>query len=222
MDYSGPEPADFQNVRSLNRAFLCLVRDSTLGRRTRAQLPPQHRPAIRALTDLQIGRLSKTPFLLLSVREHDDDFWRRLMRADAGRSLFANEPPAREELRILSAALAFLWQLARRNPYAARLVCGGSLRWCRQLADCTLLKLLGDGGDCRELLTPRFADDESMWAKLLGPGLGSEREIRKAAQLSVLQSMLTRVPAAQYSNARSAACRSAVPSLQIAGKPGRS
>jgi len=71
MDYSGPEPADFANVTSLNHAFLMLLRKPAGGQSLRQKMTARLRPIARDLTDLQLGRLSATPFMLMSLRERD-------------------------------------------------------------------------------------------------------------------------------------------------------
>jgi len=218
MDFSGPEPADFANVESLNHAFLLQLRAPIRGRRLRCQLPSPVRELVKALTDLHVERLSVTPFLLLSLREHDEDYWRGLTSDDRNFDLLAVNDGDAEEAQLAAAGLAFLWQLARRNPYAARLVSGATLNRCEHLGDCTLLQLLQRITGRSDLMQPRQADNEEFWRKLLGPGLSSEREVRRAAHLAALQSILTDEPAVRYRPTRAAACSTAVPSLQVADR----
>ena len=221
MDFSGPEPADYRNVQSLNHQFLILVRNSPAGRGLRQLMELTLRPMIAGLTDLQIGRLSKTPFLLFSLRECDEDYWSLFPGEDRNMDLLVAAEHGSESSQLAAAGLAFLWQLARRNPYAARLVSGATLNWCEQLAGCTLLPVLQRMAGRSDLLQPRRADDTEFWNKLLGPGLSSEQAVCKAAQLSALQALLTGDPGARYRPMRAAACDATVPSLRVADKHDR-
>ena len=213
MDYRGPEAADFANVESLNRAFLLLLRSTATGRRTRQQLATPIQELIRGLTDLHIERLSVVPFLLLSLHERDDRYWHAVVGDEVNSDLLTSSRGNTEAEQLGVAGVAFLWQLARRNPYAARLVSGATLGWCEQLADCTLLHLLQRAASRLDLLQPRLPDNIDFWNKLLGPGLSSEQDVRTAAHVAALQTILTEDPAAQYRPLRAAACSSVAPSL---------
>ena len=216
MEFRGPEPADFRNVQSMNAAFLRHMRGSPSGHELRQQMAPEVRSMIRGLTDLQIERLSTARFLLFSLRERDPNYWGLLGNDAPTSDLLSATHQADECGQLAAASLGFLWQLARRNPYAARLVSGATLNWCEQLAECTLLRVLQRTAGRSDLLRPRRAEDVAFWGKLLGPGLCSEREVRGAAQLSALQSVLTEDPAARYRSLRAAACRTAAPALFVA------
>ena len=215
MDFNGPEPADLADVRSLNIAFLEYLRAAPDGQLLQ-QLPASLRPAVAALTDRQVQRLAAVPFLLLTMRESDHSYWARLFGERPMRDLFASAPAVVDELgRITSAALGFAWQLSRRNPYATRLVCGGSLDWCEQLAACTLLHLLKRAVDHQDLIGVRFAGNIEFWHRLLGAGLSSEPGVRRAAHLCALQTVLTSRELTNSSRLRAAACHSAVPTLSV-------
>jgi hypothetical protein len=216
MDYSGPEPADFANVTSLNHAFLSGRRRPIRGPQLRRQMTSRVRSGIRKLTDLQIDRLSATPFMLMSLRERDIEYWRSLFADDANEDLFLSAVAEPETEQLATAGIAFLWQLARRNPYTARLLCGATIRWCEELTDRTLLRLLQQTCRRNDLLQPRLAESDEFWDKLLGPGLSSEAQVRNAAHLAVLQSILTEDPVAQYHPLKAAACSTLVPSLRVA------
>lgn len=209
MDYTGPHAADFAEVTALNHAFLVRLRSPcAAGAHLRNQLPEQLHPVITGLRDVQVERLATSPFLLLSLRERDAGFWQRLAIDHASPDLFSAEDENTDE--IAAAALSFLWHLARRNPYAARLVAGAGNDWCSFLTNTTLLTLLRRASGRRNLLHPRLANNRTFWTKLLGPGLDSSTEVRVSAQTACLQTMLTDVPdpAPQY---RAAARRSEQP-----------
>jgi len=218
MDFRGPETADYANVKSLNQAFLLRLRNTSTGRHIRQQMPAPIQEVIRGLTDLHISRLAAAPFLLMSLREGDAGYWQALGSGETNLDLL--EPGAGDvELGQLGVAgVAFLWQLARRDPYAARLVSGATLAWCEQLANDTLLGLLQRTASRRDLLQARLAGNADFWNKLLGSGLSSEADVRLAAQMAALQTVLTDHPAARYRPLRAAACSSVAPSLQVAGK----
>ena len=213
MDFSGPERTDFANVEALNRAFLLKLRSPAAGRRLREQLPDTLRDATKGLTDSQVERLSAAPFLLLSLREHDAEFWRGIAADSPMADLFAPSGASRDEITV--AAVSFIWQLTRRNPYAARLITGASPEWCERLGEFTLLTLLQRLSSCRDFLRPRFAGDAACWRKLLGSGLSSKAQIRESAYLACLQTLVTKrhhVPARRL---RAAACTSSIPVLSI-------
>jgi hypothetical protein len=218
MDFSGPEPADFANVESLNRAFLRCVRRASCGRHLRQQLPQKIQHLVEGLTDLQIGRLSAAPFLLVSLRERDEHYWQALFDDELNSDMLVALDSDTEAHRLAAAGLAFLWALAKRNPYATRLVSGATLNWCEQLADYTMLQLLQQTVGRRDLMQPRFPGNEQFWSKLLGPGLSSERDVRTAAHITALQSVLTEDPTTRYRATQAAACSTMVPSLRVADR----
>jgi len=221
MDFSGPEAVDFANVQSLNHAFLKCLRRLSCGRHLRQQLAPKIQRLVEGLTDFQIERLASAPFLLLSLRERDDDYWQVLFDDDANGDLLIAVDSGTETGQLAAAGLAFLWALAKRNPYATRLVSGATLNWCEQLAERTMLQLLQKSAGRRDLLQPRFAGNKQFWSKLLGPGLSSERDVRIAAHLAALQTVLTEDPTRRYRAIRAAACSTVVPSLRVADRTDR-
>lgn len=220
MDFKGPDRADFRNVQAMNRGFLTGLRSGS-GEQLRQQMPRELQPLIASLTDLQIERLSATPFLLFSLRERDEEFWSHIASNEPDGDLLAAPDSGLETGQLAASGLGFLWQLSRRNPYAARLVSGATLSWCEQLAECTLFRLLRRMAGRGDLLRPRRASDAGFWSKLLGPALSSEYEVRHAAQLSSLQAILTEDPARRYRQLPVAACNTLLPSLSVAEKGDR-
>ena len=220
MDYSGPQPADFANVRSLNKAFLRCLRSVAAGSRMRRMLPEAAGNTVLGLGEGEIARLADAPILLVSVREYDDSYWQTLLDSEPTGSLLDDRPGTPEVAEVAAATLAFLWQAARHNPYAARLVSGATLAWCERLAGWTLQGVLWRARGRGDLLEPRFAGDAEVWQRLLESGLSPLPEVRRAARIAVLQRMLTGPCARIAPRRRAAACRSAVPALGIAEKPG--
>lgn len=215
MEYLGPESADFANVRSLNSAFLKLLRNPAAGRSLRRPLPRHLRVRARALGDADLERLCEAPFLLLSFRELDNDFWRRLASESRVRDLFHADGIAGDEARLAGAGLGFLWELSRRNPFAARLVSGASIEWCERIAGLTLLQLVQSAVGRRDLLVPRFAGRADIWDKLLCAGLDADVRVRVAAHTTALHAMLTTQLVARPRRVRAAACKAASPFVRI-------
>ncbi len=191
MEFQGLTKDDLNNVRALNRAWLALPA-----------------PGARVVTDLRRReRLSRTPFLLFSLRENDESVWDDLLGEAPQPDLFAaRQPPARQVRDLQADALAFLWELARRNPYVCRLVSGAPLSWCELLASVTLCRLLRRTRRIA-LLDERFEEDSPLFRRLLLIGGSALRDARRAAHMSALQAMLTQVPVPPYQRLPAAACR---------------
>jgi hypothetical protein len=216
MEFQGPDATDYDNVKTLNLAFLTLLRrgaaSACLG-----GLPQALAARLAALSEGEATRLAATPFLLMSFRERDHRFWDAVFAADANPDLFAVPQTASEELgRLISAGLGFVWQLAKRNPYAARLTCGAGLRWCEQLTEHTFFRLLAVTGMRAEVLVLRSSSDAELWTKLLQHGTSRELQVRRAAQVSALQSILTQASRPSGTTLAAAACRTQTPSLKVA------
>ncbi len=201
MDYEGLTTDDLANVTALNRAWL----DFGNGRSAR-----------RRLTLAQVDHLAAVPFLLFSFREDDDLLWRRLLSGATQGDLIEDTITADTDLHSLQAAgLAFLWDLARRNRYVARVVSGATLDWCGRLAATTLAELLGKVSH-QLIIQARFTDDDARLVRLLGSGTGGDTTLREATQMGVLQSLLTHGPDTQHERLRAAACELRLPHRKVA------
>lgn len=212
MQFAGLSGDDLGNVRALNRLFLNCLGSTPDDAEARDQPVALLHELIAALNEKQLERLASSPFLLLSLREQDGDYWDGLFTADRNGELFAPRLAANDEYaRLLVASLGFLWQLARRNAYAARVVSGASLYWCERLGELTLVSLLARAAHRADLLVPRFADDGDVWKKLLSAGVSAEAAVRSAAHLTAMQTMLTRTPPAAPNHLKAAACRMPTP-----------
>ncbi len=199
MEYTGLMPDDLDNVRALNAAWL----KSAFG------------GAARLSAD-GVERLAATPFLLFTLYEDDEARWERLLDESRQRDLLQDRGPVADERRSLQAAgLAFLWELSRRNPYAARLVSDASNRWCSLIGSVTLIRLLECAADA-DLIDARFDPDSATYRRLLRRGASGLDEIREAAQLATLQSLLTAHRPGRYRRLRAAACRSRPPIRELA------
>jgi hypothetical protein len=179
MEYQGLTPDDLANVRALNRAWLRLT-----GRDT---------------------RLAAAPFLLFSLSEDDAELWGRLLGDGGQRELFSERPAGPDELYALhAAALGLLWELARRNPYVARIVGGAPLDWCQRIAAETLVRVLDCAGH-RALIKPRFPAEAAVYRKV-------------SAHMAALQSMLTIGIDQGAARLPAAACRMTGSARRVADK----
>jgi hypothetical protein len=179
MEYQGLTADDLANVRALNRAWLRLT-----GREE---------------------RLAVAPFLLFSLSEHDAELWERLLAGGGQHELFPEPLASGDALYGLhSAALAFLWELSRRNPYVARIIGGAPLDWCQRIASETLLRVLGCAVH-RELIVPRFPAEAAVYTSV-------------SAQMAALQSMLTLGIDQDAVRLPAAACRMAGPARRLSDK----
>ncbi|MDH3616111.1 MAG: hypothetical protein OEQ90_06525 [Gammaproteobacteria bacterium] len=204
MEYQGPTADDLANIEALNRFFLGVVSESDAA--VFAGI------AARRLTEKQRLWLASAPFLLFSLREQDNDYWQHILTDDPQIDLIDNgDPPDQRIGQLQMAALGFLWQLVRRNPYAARIISGAPVSWCEQLAGFTLLSLLQRAAPRGDLLCIRFPDEDNLWRRLLGHGVSSRRQIRLTSHHSALQAMLTRRQEPHYDRLSAAACTMQTP-----------
>ena len=215
MAFDGPAPVDYRNISALNRAYLSLLQSSRRARRSLNQLSPPLCRRITSLTRHQVDRLSATPFLLLSFRERDDKLWDQILSDQGGRDLFTR-PVADDLDRLQSAGLGFVWQLARQNPYTLRLTCGATLHWCEQIAERTFFGLLAAVAPHPDLLELRRGNDDELWQKLLNNGVSRETEVRTAAHVSALQTLLTRPASSAPRTWAVAACKTKRSGLRVA------
>lgn len=209
MEYQGLTTGDLVNISALNRCFLRAV----AGAESRVFGAIS---ACRMSLDEQ-SRLANAPFLLFSLREHDDDFWHKLLDENPQLEFIdQGEQPCPEICQLQAAGLSFLWQLARRNPYAVRLICGASVSWCEQIAQLTLVALLARSANRHDLIGPRFADDDIFWRRLLGNGVAKSHKLRRASHHSALQHMLTHRRTSERARLSAAACAMRAPVRQSA------
>lgn len=194
MEYCGPQDADYDNVRALNDGWLGLLGVPERAGRLLDGLPAPLAARLSSLRRPQRERLARTPFLLLSFREHDSARWAHLFDSFEGNGsgllpgVATLEDAA--EANLTHAALGFVWQLARLNTYAARLICGASLHWCEQVAERPLVEVVAMASR-PGLLVPRRAADACLWQKLVFDGTAADRTVRDAARISALQRVLT-------------------------------
>lgn len=215
MEFPGPDAADLAEVEALNYDFLGFL--ASPGRELASLLPPELRAALTQSPVPVRARMARCPFFLFTLGEQDVRGWAPVFD---GRSfpdlLDALKGPTAGELRITSAAIALLWQLARRNPYAARFVSGAPDRWCERLAGCSLLALFEFAAHSEGLLRLRFGERSAFWRRLLLAGTSDEAAVRRTARVSALQTVLTEPPAAGRAALPAAACAIKAPALEVA------
>ena len=185
-EFSGPSPDDYANVLALNAAFI---------------------KATSKLKGPQRGRLAAAPFLLFSLREDDVGWWASVLVDEPQGDLMAVAEHESPELRrIQTAAMSFLWQLARRNPYAARIISGATIAWCEKITTLPLMTLLNRIGGRDDLMVSRLDLPVAQGERLLGSGTSSRRQIRRSSQLTALQMLLTNSGINNYTRLPAAAC----------------
>jgi hypothetical protein len=193
MAFIGPEMSDYDNVVSLNAAWLELLQRENSLRSGLTGMPDRLQLRITNLSRQQIDRLAATPLLLFSFREGDERYWTHVLNGSPERDLFATSSTDNVDT-LVSASLGFIWQLARRNPYALRLICGASVYWTECIAERTFYELL-DAVHCSgDTPCARLVSQQDLWRKLLSSGVSREAITRHAAQVSALQAVLTDPP----------------------------
>jgi hypothetical protein len=217
MDFQGPQAADLVNVYSLNLGFLGELKRSGNDHSGLARGSEPIAGKLMALTPARAARLAQCPFLIFSLAEAEDSRWASLFGEEEQADLLDEflRPPE-STTRLVAASLGFLWELARRNPYAARLTTGASIGWCDALADCSPLRLVSFATSEAEILSPRLASNTFFWEKMLGAGTSKEKETRDAAQLCALQTILTQPRSERYGRLAAAACSMPRPAMRVA------
>ena len=217
MDFQPPETADLTNVYSLNCAFLDLLSSATEPLDEREPQPAAFNKGIRKLGRRQRRRLAETPFLLFSLAEHDLARWRKVFDRGYDIDMFDNlDRPTGNESRVVQAALGFLWQLAKKRPYTARVVSGANYYWCERLSLCTLVDLFNFAANEPRLLKMRLANHAPLWRKLIIGATCDDANIRAAAKLSALQTVLTMIDDEPRERLSAAACSMPAPSTRFA------
>lgn len=219
MDYPSPTDGDYDEVRSLNEAFLALL----AGPYRPAVLPDEKAAAtIERLAGLDLkarSRLARAPFLLFSLREDDGDYWDRIHADAFAHDLFVpRNDTSTPYARLVSAAIGFVWQLSRQNAYTLRLVCCASLNWCEQIAEQPLLNVINRAAALEDILEVRASGNEALWHRLTTAGVSTRAELRRSTHRAALQTLLMRSGRPRPATWKSAACRSKLPQLHRAAE----
>lgn len=194
-EYPGPTRDDYANVLALNVAFLDLMHE---------------------FKGPQKGRLAAAPFLLFSFHEDDPGWWERALRESPQRDLMASpDLTCAERRRLQSACIGFLWQLCRRNSYAARIISGATVQWCEKFAELPLVTLLERVGARSDLIITRLGATDPNSASLLSDGASSRRQVRRSSHVVALQALLTKNRSGERSRLHAAACSMPAPRLRV-------
>ena len=219
MFYDGPTQTDYVNIQALNREFLKLMRSCP----DRFELDSLLASRLAKLGRAQLERLAWTPFLLFSVSEQDEIAWQEICRDNPNHDLFENRSSGDADIgNLLATTIGFLWQLAQQNPYSVRMICGGSPAWCELISAMTYFELVSFARNRGDLLTLRQAPNADIWRKLLLDGVRAERQIRSAAHIAALQTLLTCQFNANPASWPLAARRASPHYLHVADEPGKS
>lgn len=206
MSLLPPDPDDLDNVRALNLRYLELVADGDLS--LQCALPLDLAGAIRAFDAQQRARLAASPFLLFVTGVDTDGERSRAVGRSA--DLFDPIPrPASPSARLHAAALGFLWELARRRPYAARVLSGLSADRCAMIAESTPVALFTEARVGADALALRAGDDAVFWRRLVAAAQSDDPSVAEAARIAALQTALARTAAGVQLPAAACSMRSA-------------
>lgn len=195
-DFSGPAPDVFINVCALNAAYLDASSD---------------------MKGPQKGRLAAAPFLLFSLRETDVQWWGDALQQELQFGLLDESSRLKNDLyAVQTAAVSFLWQLARNNPYVARIVSGASIAWCEMLIEWPLVTILDRVGQRGDLLHQRMDLTDDGERRMLTTGAGSSSVARRAAHIAELQALLTNGSKLALPRLAAAACSMPTVALSVA------
>lgn len=179
MLYPSPEPADIEEIRALNTEFL-----SVCGR---LRSPEPALARLAALGPDEQVSLARVPFLIFSLEERQDALWQRLFD---GNPDLLDAPTDPAWMPITTAAIAFLWQLARRAQHDVRLFTGCSHAWCQRLATYRLMPVTNNALSLGIRPQPRFADDDAWWDRLLDACTTPESAVHDAGKMMAMQRLL--------------------------------
>jgi len=219
MTFNAPAPSDYANVYALNRAFLNLARRG----QQQFELNEFEYDRLIRLGTKQTESLARVPFLLFSLQLHDQARWREILLGCRNPDLFVNTDAASSQTReLITATVSFLRQLAHSNEYALYLITGSHSGWPEMIGEVTYFELATCIGRQPDLLKARRAVAADIWAKLLYAGVNADREVRKAAHIAVLQTLITDKTEAATAQWPLAACKTIAPLLRVAENPDQS
>ena len=218
MFYDGPTQTDYVNINALNREFIKLLRSCP----DHFNLDSLMASRLDGLGRQQLERLSSAPFLLFSISEQDEATWQDICRCDPNNDLFESDGASDQDVgNLLATTIGFLWQMAQQNPHSVRMICGGSPAWCELISAMTYFELVSFARTRGDLVVLRQAPHADIWSKLLRDGVRAERQIRSAAHIAALQTLLTCQSNATPAEWPIAACKATPRYLRVADDPGK-
>ncbi len=183
MQYPCPERADLDEIRALNLSFLDVCARDSASDGVSAR--------VASLTLPQRELLSDAPFLLFSLQEDQASLWDRLFVTEPD---ILDEPTPSEWVPLTTAAIAFLWHLAKRAPHDARLFTALSSSLSHRLAEHPLISVthraLGLGISPR----PRFAEQPELWNLMIDACAAPDPEQMTAGRMIAMQRLLMKSP----------------------------
>lgn len=210
MHHQGLIEGHLEEVAALNAQYLALL----LARGAPAADPrlAADSPLLARMARLgeeRLAELADCPFLLYTLGEDElipqyRGFGRAEELADASRGL-----PA---LALMS--LTWLRSLARRNPFAVRLIAGATEGWCVELAGAAPGALVNHARRAERWMRPRFAREGRFWEDAIAAIEERRGERLRAVRTAGLQRLLSR--SAIASAGEEATGDSARPLLRVA------
>lgn len=170
-------------IYELNQRFIDLMPELP---ESRFDAESRELPALLVSSRPEARRqLSRCPFLLFRI----DATPAQAAVADAG---LARGDATRFERELARIALSFLWQLARANPFAARVVSGTPAHWCEGLASLTIVRLIETATTCDIEVRPRLAAVPGFWCDLLGASGARPPMRRRTIGIAGLQLIMSK------------------------------
>lgn len=188
MQFGPLSQADLRRVAAINAAYLQFIAgDDRHAERHRRLLSAAARQRVLALDASGREVVAACPFLLCSVRDLSigaDAPGRRTLQLIGGTGSGAD--------LVVFMALTMLSRIARRRPFAARVLSGTDIAWCRELEALDEPAIAGIARAQAARLKPVHADVPEFWSELLRSGRVSRlrRRAVRAAGLQLLQSSL--------------------------------
>ena len=179
MLYPSPEPADLDEIRALNTEFLCVC--------ARLHDPEPALARLAGLGAVEQASLARVPFLIFSLEDRQEERWQRLFD---GNPDLLDESTDPDWVPITTAAVAFLWQLARRAQHDVRLFTGCSHAWCQRLAGHRLMLVTNNALSLGIHPELRFADNSAWWDRLLEACRQPESAVHDAGKMMAMQRLL--------------------------------
>ncbi len=179
MQYPCPAESDIDEIRALNSAFLSACATEPA--------PCQVSARLALLDQAEQVSLSRAPFLLFSLREDEAGLWDRVFGAEPD---ILDQPTDPVWVPITTAAIAFLWHLAKRAPHDARLFAACSPSFSGRLAERRLVSVTHRALALGVRPEPRFPGDPGIWETLIDATKTPDSERQGVGRMVALQRLL--------------------------------
>ncbi len=213
MTYPGLNQVELDEIQRLNVLYLMALQHAGGPLEPlRPMLGEASLAWLRRCSTASVELLAAVPYLLFRV-----DTLTPHRAAPRNRDMFLSKDP--EAFELLTLALAFVHQLARRDRFALRVITGASEAWCGWLQDVSFVRLAESARQSDVLLLPILVNHREFWPGLITSvrkNLLAQRDAIVATGLQHLLNTQTRA-----SSQRLAARSIASASLQVADGPAR-